>query len=78
MLKRYSFRFVSFAIPMSHGNRAVECPANPYFIEQRFSIFHAKEIEDAPTLFNMQDRLSAVKNGDIFYLALADWEGPAK
>ncbi|KAF8977855.1 hypothetical protein BGZ46_007072 [Entomortierella lignicola] len=56
----------------------VTVPKNePFDAQKRFSIFHAKEIEDTPILLNLQDRLeqvSIVENGDIFFLAPADWE----
>ncbi|KAF9940675.1 hypothetical protein BGZ65_006417 [Modicella reniformis] len=51
------------------------------YVDKRFSIFHAKEVEDIPIIINMSDRLqqvSSLENGDIFYLASADWEGPAE
>ncbi|KAG0223196.1 hypothetical protein BGX31_008643 [Mortierella sp. GBA43] len=56
----------------------IAVPKNePFDAQKRFSIFHAKEIDDTPILLDMQDRVSAVKSGDIFHLALADWEGIA-
>ncbi|KAI1317679.1 hypothetical protein EDD11_007985 [Mortierella claussenii] len=56
----------------------MQVPKNePFDAQKRFSIFHAKELEDTPTLLNMQDRLQQtgqVESGDIFYLAPADWD----
>ncbi|KAF9328328.1 zinc finger, AN1-type domain [Linnemannia elongata] len=48
----------------------------PFDAQKRFSIFHAKELDDTPTMLNMQDRLqqiTAVESGDVFFLAPADW-----
>ncbi|KAF8930517.1 hypothetical protein BGZ47_000501 [Haplosporangium gracile] len=48
----------------------------PFDAQKRFSIFHAKELDDTPTILNMQDRLqqiTTVESGDVFFLAPADW-----
>ncbi|KAG0312070.1 zinc finger, AN1-type domain [Linnemannia gamsii] len=51
----------------------------PFDAQKRFSVFHAKELDDTPTLLNMQDRLqhiTTVESGDVFFLAPADWSWP--
>ncbi|KAK3838978.1 MAG: hypothetical protein J3R72DRAFT_447863 [Linnemannia gamsii] len=53
----------------------------PFDAQKRFSIFHAKELDDTPTILNMQDRLqqiTSVESGDIFLLAPADWTWSAQ
>ncbi|KAG0283676.1 zinc finger, AN1-type domain [Linnemannia gamsii] len=53
----------------------------PFDAQKRFSIFHAKELDDTPTILNMQDRLqqiTTVESGDVFFLAPADWSWPTK
>ncbi|KAG0040523.1 hypothetical protein BGZ82_001849 [Podila clonocystis] len=60
----------------------ITVPKNePFDAQKRFSIFHAKELEDLPELLSMPDRLQAiskVESGDIFYLAPADHPWPGK
>ncbi|KAF9131487.1 hypothetical protein BGW39_001733 [Mortierella sp. 14UC] len=55
----------------------IALPTNePFDAQKRFSIFHAKELGDTPTLLNMQERLqqiAGVESGDVFFLAPADW-----
>ncbi|KAG0082834.1 hypothetical protein BGZ93_010427 [Podila epicladia] len=53
----------------------------PFDAQKRFSIFHAKELEDLPELLSMPDRLQSIpkiESGDIFYLAPADHPWPGK
>ncbi|KAG0270784.1 hypothetical protein BGZ95_001523 [Linnemannia exigua] len=60
----------------------IALPKNePFDAQKRFSIFHAKELDDTPTILNMQDRLqqiTSVESGDIFLLAPADWTWSAQ
>ncbi|KAG0345923.1 hypothetical protein BG005_001037 [Podila minutissima] len=60
----------------------ITAPKNePFDAQKRFSIFHAKELEDPPELLSMPDRLQAIskiESGDIFYLAPADYPWPGK
>ncbi|KAF9143197.1 zinc finger, AN1-type domain [Linnemannia schmuckeri] len=55
----------------------IAVPKNePFEAQKRFSIFHAKELDDTPTILSMQDRLqqiTTVESGDVFFLAPADW-----
>ncbi|KAF9542972.1 hypothetical protein EC957_001408 [Mortierella hygrophila] len=55
----------------------IAVPKNePFDAQKRFSIFHAKELDDTPTMLNMQDRLqqiTTVESGDVFFLAPADF-----
>ncbi|KAF9907094.1 hypothetical protein EC991_011312 [Linnemannia zychae] len=60
----------------------IALPTNePFDAQKRFSIFHAKDVDDTPTLLNMQDRLqqiASVESGDVFFLAPANWTSSAE
>ncbi|KAF9931059.1 zinc finger, AN1-type domain [Linnemannia zychae] len=60
----------------------ITSPKNePFDAQKRFSIFHAKELDETPTILDMQNRLqqiASVESGDIFYLAPADWTWPTQ